>query len=183
MWAWDTMSPSEDRKRFADAVNAAMLRLAADPRTVFVGQSVRWGGAAMYASLEGVPMAQRMEMPVAEDFQLGFCLGLALMGRRPVCLFPRMDFLLLAANQLVNHLDKVTLFGWPAPPLIIRTTVGQKTPLDAGPQHTQNHTDAFRLMLSRIVVMHVRTPEEVEVAYEDYVWTSPWPRLIVENPL
>lgn len=158
-----------------------MLRLAADPRTVFVGQSVRWGGAAMHASLEGVPMEQRIEMPVCEDFQLGFCLGLALMGKRPVCLFPRMDFLLLAANQLVNHLDKITLFGWPAPSLIIRTTVGQKTPLDAGPQHTQDHTEAFRCMLTGVFVVQVRTAEEVAEAYEEAIASS-WPRLIVENP-
>ena len=45
-------------------------------------------------------------------------------------------------NQLVNHLDKLPLWGW-HPKVIIRTMVGQTTPLDAGPQHTQNHSDAF----------------------------------------
>ena len=45
---------------FDRAVNAAMRQLAVDPRTVFVGQSVRYDGAAIYASLDGVPMDRRI---------------------------------------------------------------------------------------------------------------------------
>src|SRR3990167_10732141 len=81
---------------FDRAVNQAMLMLAADERTLFVGQSVAYDGATMYHSIAGVPMEKRLEMPVIEDFQLGFCLGLSLKGRIPVCIYPRMDFLLLA---------------------------------------------------------------------------------------
>ena len=40
---------------FSEAVNAAMLMLAADERTLFVGQSVAYDGATMYHSLNGVP--------------------------------------------------------------------------------------------------------------------------------
>ena len=54
------------------AVNAAMLELAKDERVVFVGQSCRYDGAAIYETLEGVPMEKRIEMPVIEDFQLGY---------------------------------------------------------------------------------------------------------------
>jgi pyruvate/2-oxoglutarate/acetoin dehydrogenase E1 component len=157
-----------------------MLMLAADPRTVFVGQSVRYDGTAMFSSLEGVPMEKRIEMPVIEDFQLGFCTGLALMGQIPICLYPRMDFLLLAMNQLVNHLDKLPLFGW-HPKVIIRTVVGSKTPLDAGPQHTQDHTSAIRLMAPRIHVLNCWKPQEVTVAYQ-YAMLESGSILIVENP-
>jgi pyruvate/2-oxoglutarate/acetoin dehydrogenase E1 component len=134
---------------FKAAINAAMLKLAEDPRVVFVGQAVRYDGTQMYASLDGVPMEKRIELPVIEEFQIGYCTGLALTGKIPVCLFARMDFMLLAMNQLVNHLDKLPLFGW-HPKVILRTTVGQKRPLDAGPQHTQNHTYAFKLMLQNV---------------------------------
>ena len=47
--------------------------LAHEPRTIFVGQSVCFDGATIYDSLDGVPMAQRLEMPVIEDFQMGYC--------------------------------------------------------------------------------------------------------------
>lgn len=166
---------------FKEAVNAAMLKLAEDPRVVFVGQSVRYDGAAIFDSLNGVPMEKRLEMPVIEDFQMGFCTGLALAGRLPVCIFPRMDFMLLCMNQLVNHLDKLPLFGW-HPKVIIRTTVGAKKPLDAGPQHTQDHTESLRLMLQNIAVMQVTHANTVRIAYESAI-SSSGSTLIVENPL
>jgi pyruvate/2-oxoglutarate/acetoin dehydrogenase E1 component len=80
---------------------------------------------------------------------MGFCTGLALEGYIPVCVYPRIDFMLLAANQLVNHLDKMEGFK---PKVIIRTAVGSKSPLNPGPQHTQDHTSAFSLMLKNIPV-------------------------------
>lgn len=166
---------------FKEAVNAAMLKLAEEPNVVFVGQSVRYDGAAIFDSLKGVPMDMRLEMPVIEDFQMGFCTGLALAGRLPVCIFPRMDFMLLCLNQLVNHLDKLPIFGW-HPKVIIRTTVGAKKPLDAGPQHTQDHTEAFRLMLPRIEVMQVTHANTVTIAYGRAIASS-GSTLIVENPL
>jgi len=165
---------------FRTAVNEAMLQLAQDDRVLFVGQSVRYDGAAIFDSLAGVPMEKRVEMPVAEDFQMGYCTGLALTGRIPVCIYPRMDFMLLCLNQLVNHLDKLPGFGW-SPKVIVRTTVGAKTPLDAGPQHTQNHTEAFRLMLKNIPVVEVRTSTQVLVAYAEAMKRD-GPTVIVENP-
>jgi pyruvate/2-oxoglutarate/acetoin dehydrogenase E1 component len=165
---------------FKKAVNEAMLMLADDPRTVFVGQGLVYGGIAMHASLDGVPMDRRIELPVVEDFQMGFCTGLALMGKVPVCMFPRFDFVLLAANQLVNHLDKLPGFGW-HPKVIIRTAVGSTTPLDAGPQHTQDHAGAFRLMLHTISVLTCRTAEDITAAYTRAIQAS-GSIMIVENP-
>ncbi len=165
---------------YAAAVNAAMRMLAADPRTVFIGQSVRYDGAAIYHSLEGVPMEKRLEFPVVENLQLGYCTGLSLTGKLPVCIYPRMDFLLLAMDALVNHLDKLPQFGW-SPKVIIRCRVGQKTPLDAGPQHTANYSDAFKLMLKHVHVWELRTVQDVETIYP-LALTAPHSVVIVENP-
>ena len=164
---------------FASAVNAAMRMLAADPRTVFVGQSVKYDGAAIYHSLAGVPMDKRLEMPVIEDFQLGYCTGLSLTGKLPVCVYPRMDFMLLAMNQLVLHLDKLPAFGW-TPKVIIRCRVGQKKPLDAGPQHSGNYTHPFRQMLTTIEVLEVCNPKHVIEAY-NLALTNKHSTLVVEN--
>ena len=158
--------------------------LAADPRTVFVGQSVRYDGAAIYHSLDGVLMGKRLEFPVCENLQLGYCTGLSLTGKIPVCIFPRMDFMLYAMDQLVNHLDKLPVFGW-QPKVIIRCRVGDKikdgVPMDAGPQHTQNHTAAFKLMLQSVHVWELRTVQDVEKMYP-MALTVPYSVLIVENP-
>jgi len=92
-----------------------------------------------------------------------------------------MDFMLLAMDQLVNHLDKLPRYGWRTK-MIIRTTVGQKRPLDAGPQHTQNHTEAFKRMCKSIGVVEVRTPTEVLIAYS-IALTAKSSKFIIENPL
>lgn len=165
---------------FSEAVNAAMLMLAADERTLFVGQSVAYDGATMYHTLKGVPMEKRLEMPVIEDFQLGFCLGLSLRGRIPICIYPRFDFLLLAMNQLVLHLDRFCEMGDFRPKVIVRTRVGPKAPLNAGPQHTGNYTDALKLMLRNVHVWELRTVQDVEQIYP-IALEVPYSVVIVEN--
>jgi len=147
---------------------------------LFVGQSVAYDGATMYHSLKGVPQEQRLEMPVIEDFQLGFCLGLSLKGRIPVCIYPRMDFLLLAMNQLVNHLDRFCEMGDFRPKVIVRTRVGPTKPLNAGPQHTNNYTEAFDLMLRNVDVVELNHADDVMPCYRDAM-ASPYSTLIVEN--
>lgn len=127
-----------------------MTTLAKHPKTLFIGQNMRYDGQKMHASFSGVPMEQRIEFPVAEDLQMGFCTGLSLEGYIPICCYPRIDFMLLASNQLVNHLDKMTGFK---PKVIVRVAVGSTKPLNPGPQHTQDHTRAFSLMLKNIPVV------------------------------
>lgn len=143
----------------------AMGMLAQVPGTMFVGQQVRFDGQRMHASFADVPMEKRIEMPVCEDFQMGFCTGLALAGYLPVCVFPRMDFLIIAANQLVNHLDKFPFMMDHAPKVIIRTAIGAKAPLNPGHQHTQNHVDALRLTLKTIPVIELFDEEEIVDSY------------------
>ena len=117
-----------------------MEALAADPRVVFVGQGVRFPGTFMSTTLANVPMEKRIEMPVAEEMQLGICIGMALTGLIPVSIYPRWNFLLLAANQLVNHLDKMKAH------VIVRVGVGSEKPLHPGDQHVGDFGDDFRSM-------------------------------------
>lgn len=166
---------------FKQAVTDAMTMLAKHHKTVFVGQSVKYDGQAQFDTFSGVPMEKRIEMPVAEDFQLGFCTGLSLQGYLPVSFYPRMDFLILACNQLVNHLDKIPLMTGYRPKVIIRTVVGQTKPLNAGLQHTQDHTEALRLMLKTVRVDQIQRPDEVMPAYQCAL-ESEYSTIIVENP-
>lgn len=145
-----------------------MLHLAAQPGALFIGQGVAYGGVATGRDLEGVPMEQLVEFPVAEELQLGVSVGLAMQGFLPVSIYPRFDFLLLAFNQLVNHLDKLAQMsqGQWNPKVIIRTRVGSKTPLDAGPQHTQDYTRPLRIMLKHVAVMKIAREDEVLATYQ-----------------
>ena len=158
-----------------------MTMLAQQPKALFVGQNVRYDGQAQFDTFSGVPMEKRIEMPVAEEFQLGFCTGLNLQGYLPISFYPRIDFLILACNQLVNHLDKIPMMSGYRPKVIIRTVVGNTKPLNAGLQHTQDHTEALRLMLKTVRVDQINYPDEVMPAYQralDYEYST----IIVENP-
>ena len=99
-------------------------------------------------------------------------------------MFPRFDFFILACNQLVNHLDKMRDMskGEMTPRVIIRVAVGTKTPIDAGPQHTQNHTEAFRKMLTEVNVVEILEPEDVFPAFKEaYERSDSKSTLIIEH--
>jgi len=114
-------------------------------------------------------MEKRVELPVFEETQLGISTGMALEGYVPITMYPRFDFFILACNQLINHLDKIRDMskGDMQPRVIIRVAVGSKSPIDAGPQHTQNHTEALRGMLTDVNVVELLEPEDVFPAFKE----------------
>ena len=174
--ATDTVSVHKDVSTLRDngprsILNQAMLLLASQPKAIFVGQGVASDGVATYDDLDGVPMDQRIEFPVAEELQVGFGIGLSLQGFLPILVFPRCDFLLRAMDQIVNHLDKLERMsrGQFKPKVIIRTRVGGKTPLDAGPQHTQDLTLALRDMLQDTMVSKISKESDIMATYEQAI--------------
>ena len=142
--------------------------LARDPRVVFLGQAVACPGTAMSNTLKNVPKEKLLELPVAEELQMGMSSGLALTGQVPVSIFPRWNFLLLAVNQVVNHLDKFPLMsnGGYRPKVIIRTGIGSMRPLHPQHQHVGDFTEAFRLMCPNIEVIRLEEPQDVFPAYQ-----------------
>ena len=166
---------------WAEELSKAMVLLAEHPATVFIGQSVVYPGHIMFQTLEGVPASKKVELPVAEDMQAGMSLGLWLSGFIPVSIYPRLDFLIIAANQLTNHLDKWEEMTGQAPHVIIRSMVGSITPLNPGPQHSQDHTEALRHLLPHTQIVKLTRPEAVVPAY----WQAlehPAPWVIIEAP-
>ena len=146
---------------YKHALSAAMEEIARDSRVVFLGQGVRDPGTFMSTTLTDVPLEQRIELPVAEELQLGMSIGMALAGFIPVSVFPRWNFLLLAANQLVNHLDKMRSH------VIVRVGVGSTKPLDPGPQHVGNFAGQFQEMCGNTRFITLEYAEEILPAYLD----------------
>ena len=151
---------------YRDELTKAMTMLGSHPNTIFIGQAVRFPGTAMYGTLEGVPMAKRIELPVFEDTQLGMATGMSLSGLLPVCIYPRINFLLLAINQLVSHLDKLPIYGngW-KPKVIIRTAVAHNHPMDPGVQHLGDYGHAIRQMLSTVKTVMLLRGQDVIPEY------------------
>ncbi len=119
----------------------AMTALSRDPRVVFLGQSIVAGGTAMTQTFRDVSRERMTELPVFENTQLGMCTGLSLTGAIPVCVFPRINFMLCAIDALVLHLDAIPLFSNFRPKVIIRTAIANPVPLDPGPQHVDPTDD------------------------------------------
>ncbi len=134
-----------------------MNLIAEQPRSIFMGQSVANPGTAMTRTLAGVPKEKLLELPVAEDMQMGLAIGAAINGDLPVCIYPRFNFLLLAMSQLILHLDKLPLYsrGGFRPRVIVRTAVATPTPMDPGPQHLGDYTEVFRAMLETVTVVRL----------------------------
>lgn len=145
-----------------------MSWLSKQRNTLFLGQAVKYSGTGMFNTLTEVPEELKIEFPVAENFQVGYSIGLALNGFVPVSIFPRWNFLVCAADQLVNHLDKLPLMslGEYNPKVIIRVAVGSEIPIDPQDQHKGNFSDAFRHMFKTVDVIELRSHEDILPSYK-----------------
>jgi len=137
------------------------------PSTIFLGQQVYYEN--FYGLLEKVDKSKRIEMPVAEEMQLGISIGLALEGFLPISIYQRCNFLPRAFDQLVNHLDllKDLSHNFFNPKGIIITTVGSKHPLDTGLQHSKDLTKCFKSSLKNVKVFNPKTARQVNEAFKE----------------
>ena len=155
-------------KEYNNALRAAMNWLGEQDRVLFLGQAVCYAGTGCYDSLTEVPESKKMEFPVAENFQIGVSTGLAMNGFIPVSVVPRWNFLLCAADQIINHLDKMSLMsdGKNTPKVIIRVAVGSEIPVDPQDQHKGNFSEAFRSMCKTIDIIELKDIEHILPSYQ-----------------
>jgi pyruvate/2-oxoglutarate/acetoin dehydrogenase E1 component len=153
--------------KYFDELLKSMEWLGKQPNTVFLGQSVEYAGTAMTNTLKTVQKDKLLEFPVNEDMQMGMSIGMALNGIVPITIFPRWNFMLLATNQIVNHLDKIPLMSDIPykPKVIIRVGVGSEKPLHPQHQHVGDYTDGFKLMCPNIDVIRLT---ESELIFDSY---------------
>ncbi len=154
--------------KYADELTKAMDFLAKDSRTIFLGQAVEYPGTAMTGTLKNVPKDKLYEIPVAEEMQLGITNGLALNNYIPISIFPRWNFLLLATNQLINHLDKFHVMsqGQFKTKVIIRTSVGSQRPLHPQQQHVGDFTEAFKKVLTTVEIIRLKEVSDIFPSYK-----------------
>lgn len=149
---------------YKECITSEMNELAKNPRVVFLGQQV--ADQDFYGTLKDISLDRRIEMPVAEEMQMGMSIGMAIEGLLPVSIYQRMDFLPRAMDQLVNHLNilhKLSKRRF-CPKVIIRTTVGSKDPLDTGLQHSKDMIKGFQAMLD-FPVLDLKTKEDIVKGY------------------
>lgn len=142
---------------FVEAIREALdLALAHDPSVLIIGEGVP-DPKAIFNSTAGLQQKygpQRVfDMPLAENGLTGVCIGAAISGLRPVMIHQRIDFAMLAMDQIVNNAAKwhYIFDGKACVPLVIRVIVGRGW--GQGPQHSQSLQAMFASVPGLKVVM------------------------------
>jgi acetoin:2,6-dichlorophenolindophenol oxidoreductase subunit beta len=130
-----------DELTYAEAVADGLRRaMRQDDRVWILGEDVAEGGA--YGATQGLREefgASRVRnTPISEAAIVGFSLGAAMTGTRPVPEIMHMDFIACAMDQVVNQLAKMRYMvgGKATAPVTVRCGVGGW--LQAAAQHSQS---------------------------------------------
>ncbi len=94
-------------KTYAKAINEAHEQLlAADDRVFVIGQGVDspwFVGTTTTGLVQKFGSHRVIDTPVSEAGITGAAIGAAMAGMRPIIFHPRMDFMYLALDQIINH--------------------------------------------------------------------------------
>ena len=168
---------------YKDALTNSMKFLGQQSNTTFIGQQVLWAGNPMSTTLGEVPKEKMIEVPVMEESQMGMSLGLSMANEFVITFYPRWDFIICAANQLINHVDKLQLMSggeWKAN-MIIRLGKGSDKPLDPGHQHKGNYINEFTNMCPNINFIDLKDWGPIEFHYKN-AYEKGGIHVIVEYP-
>jgi pyruvate/2-oxoglutarate/acetoin dehydrogenase E1 component len=158
-------TPVERTLSFVDAVReAADLEMARDPSVIVFGLDVDDPKAIQGTTrglLEKYGPERVFGTPLSEDAMTGAAIGMALAGLRPIHIHIRMDFLLLAMNQLLNVAAKSRYMygGRVNVPLVVRSMIGKSW--GQGAQHSQGLHGMF-MHVPGIKVVAPATPYDAK---------------------
>jgi len=163
---------------YKDAVSIAMEELG-NLGAIFIGYNVARGDAM--GTLQAVAKDQKLETPVAENLMAGLAIGISFEGLLPVLYFERHDFMLVAMDAIVNHIDKIERIshGEYKVPVIIRAITADAGPFYSGITHSQDFTDVLKTAVS-FPVSDPKNGREILRAFRDAV-VSERPAIIVER--
>jgi pyruvate/2-oxoglutarate/acetoin dehydrogenase E1 component len=141
----------------ADAIREGLTEsFARDDRTFLFAQGVA-DPSSMWGTMKGIGNRfgedRVIEMPIAENGAVGIAIGAAIAGQRPVISFHRVEFALLAFEQIVNNAAKTSYIsnGQHKVPLVIRMVIGRGW--GQGPEHSQSLEPLFAYFPGLKVVM------------------------------
>jgi pyruvate dehydrogenase E1 component beta subunit len=150
---------------YAEAIREAHAQLlASDPRVFLIGQGL-WSPWYAGASLKDIDKEfgrdRVLDSPVSENAVTGAAVGAAIVGMRPIVFHPRMDFMLLATDTIVNQAANWSYMfaGQVGVPLVIRSVINRGGEQEA--QHSQA-LQAFFMHVPGIKVVMPSTPYDAK---------------------
>jgi len=146
------------RLTYAEAILEAHEELlSSDPRVFVIGQGL-WSpwyvGTTMKDLDKKFGRERIIDSPVCENATTGAAVGAALAGMRPIVVHPRMDFMLLAMDPIVNQAANWSyLFAGEAPvPVVVRPIINR------GGEQAAQHSQALHALLAHIPGLKVVMP-------------------------
>jgi pyruvate/2-oxoglutarate/acetoin dehydrogenase E1 component len=147
---------------YLEAIREAQARaLAEDPRVFIYGQDVGSFGGAFKATknLAKEFPGRVIDSPISEDAMMGFAIGVAIDGMRPIIEMQFADFASVGFNQVINQAATLYWRTQVACPITVRLPCGGTS--GSGPFHSQS-MEAIYAHYPGLIVM---TPATVEDAY------------------
>lgn len=143
---------------YAEAIREAFAQLLArDARVFVIGQGV-WSPWYVGTSMKDLDKEfgkdRVIDTPVSENGITGVAIGAALAGMRPIVVHPRMDFMVLAADQIVNEAANWHYMcgGRVDVPIVIRPIINR------GGEQAAQHSQALHAWLMHVPGLKVVMP-------------------------
>ncbi len=138
-----------ERVKYVEAIAAATGHwLEKDPGVFVIGEEVAHFGGGAYQATRGLPQkypGRVIDTPISEAGFSGLACGAAICGLKPVVEIMFPDFVLVAADQIFNHIGKLRyIYGGNVDmPLVMRTRIA--TGCGYGGQHSMDPVALFAL--------------------------------------
>jgi acetoin:2,6-dichlorophenolindophenol oxidoreductase subunit beta len=150
---------------YVEAICEAHAQLLAEDERVFVIGQGLWSPWYVGGSMNGLERQfgrdRLIDSPVSENAITGAAVGAALAGMRPIVVHPRMDFMALALDPIINQAANWSYMfaGQIGVPLVIRPIINRGG--EQGAQHSQA-LQAFFCHVPGIKVVMPATPEDAK---------------------
>jgi pyruvate dehydrogenase E1 component beta subunit len=137
--------------------------MAADDRVYLIGQGVNspwYVGTSTEGIYDKYGPDRVIDTPVSENGVTGAAVGSAMVGMRPVVVHPRMDFMLLAVEQIIGQAANwhYMFDGQVSVPITIRAIINR------GGEQAAQHSHALQAMFAHIPGLKVVMPATAQDA-------------------
>ncbi|NLP30099.1 MAG: alpha-ketoacid dehydrogenase subunit beta [Clostridiales bacterium] len=149
---------------YRDAICEALdEEMARDDKVMMIGEDIGFIGGNFKTSvglLEKYGDLRVKDSPISEAGIVGMGVGMALTGLRPVVELMFSDFLLVAADQVINQAAKIRYMsgGQAKVPMVIRTPIG------AGRSSAAQHSQSMQAMVAHFPGLKVVVPSTAQEA-------------------
>lgn len=149
---------------YRDAIHEALdEEMSRDPMVMMIGEDVGPNGGTFKVNRglwEKYGDLRMKDSPISEASFVGMCIGMALTGMRPIAEIMMADFALVAMDQIVNQMAKITYMsgGQKSVPMVLRTTIG------AGRASAAQHSQSLTSVLAYFPGIKIAIPSDAYTA-------------------